>query len=70
MCLWFLSKGDIVDPSMKNTVTSLRLPDSLKRFLAWIWKYIVSVGSEWEGLEGEGPREDKGLRKGRGLPWG
>uniref|UniRef100_A0A4W2DWC2 Fatty-acid amide hydrolase 1 n=1 Tax=Bos indicus x Bos taurus TaxID=30522 RepID=A0A4W2DWC2_BOBOX len=30
-------KGDIVDPSMKNTVTSLRLPNSLKRFLAWIW---------------------------------
>ncbi|XP_060255892.1 fatty-acid amide hydrolase 1-like isoform X4 [Ovis aries] len=42
-------KGDIVDPSMKNTVTSLRLPDSLKRFLAWIWKYIeprVSQGLE------------------------
>uniref|UniRef100_A0AAA9TE34 Fatty-acid amide hydrolase 1 n=1 Tax=Bos taurus TaxID=9913 RepID=A0AAA9TE34_BOVIN len=33
-------KGDIVDPSMKNTVTSLRLPNSLKRFLAWIWKYF------------------------------
>ncbi|OWK04826.1 FAAH [Cervus elaphus hippelaphus] len=33
-------QGDIVDPSMKNTVNSLRLPDSLKRFLAWIWKYI------------------------------
>ncbi|ELR57474.1 Fatty-acid amide hydrolase 1, partial [Bos mutus] len=39
-------KGDIVDPSMKNTVTSLRLPNSLKRFLAWIWKYFVSVGSD------------------------
>ncbi|XP_055259418.1 vitamin D3 hydroxylase-associated protein-like isoform X1 [Moschus berezovskii] len=33
-------KGDIVDPSLKNSVTILRLPDSLTRFLAWIWKCI------------------------------
>lgn len=31
---------------MKNTVTSLRLPNSLKRFLAWIWKYFEPRASQ------------------------
>ncbi|XP_043317382.1 vitamin D3 hydroxylase-associated protein-like isoform X2 [Cervus canadensis] len=48
-------QGDIVDPSMKNTVNSLRLPDSLKRFLAWIWKYIEPrVSQTFEMLCGVG----------------
>lgn len=55
---------------MKNTVTSLRLPNSLKRFLAWIWKYFVSVCSEWEGLEGGGAQRGHGAQKGEGAPLG
>lgn len=49
---------------MKNTVNSLRLPDSLKRFLAWIWKYIVSVGLELGG----GAQREQGAQKGEGAP--
>lgn len=33
-------KGDIVDPCIKEMVSMLRLPNPLKRFLAWILKYI------------------------------
>ncbi|KAM6217031.1 vitamin D3 hydroxylase-associated protein-like [Rhynchocyon petersi] len=32
-------EGDIVDPSIKGMVNSLRLPDILKSFLSWILKY-------------------------------
>ncbi|XP_012577570.1 PREDICTED: fatty-acid amide hydrolase 1-like [Condylura cristata] len=32
-------EGDIVDPCVKPTVSQLRLPDALKRVLAWILKY-------------------------------
>lgn len=55
---------------MKSIVTPLRLPNSLKRFLAWIWKYFVSVGSEWEGLEGGGAQRGHGAQKGEGAPLG
>ncbi|XP_044800989.1 vitamin D3 hydroxylase-associated protein isoform X2 [Bubalus bubalis] len=48
-------KGDIVDPSMKSIVTPLRLPNSLKRFLAWIWKYFEPrVSQSLERLCGVG----------------
>ncbi|XP_020732825.2 fatty-acid amide hydrolase 1-like [Odocoileus virginianus] len=48
-------QGDILDPSMKEIVTFLRLPDSLKRFLAWIWKYIEPrVSQTWLMLYGVG----------------
>lgn len=53
---------------MKDIVTFLRLPDSLKRFLAWIWKYIVSMGLEWEGLEWGGAQRGQGAQKGEGAP--
>nr|XP_012631527.1 vitamin D3 hydroxylase-associated protein-like isoform X2 [Microcebus murinus] len=33
-------EGDIVDPSIKEMVSRLRLPDPVKRFMVWILKYI------------------------------
>ncbi|XP_006899076.1 PREDICTED: fatty-acid amide hydrolase 1 [Elephantulus edwardii] len=32
-------EGDIVDPSIKSMINSLRLPNLLKRFMSWILKY-------------------------------
>lgn len=59
-----------MDPCIKEMVSMLRLPNPLKRFLAWILKYIVSVGPGGGGVQsGRGP-ERKGLRKGKGADSG
>lgn len=55
-----------MDPSIKGLVSILRLPNPLKCFLAWILKYIVSVGPGWGRTQSrEGPREE-GSQKGEG----
>lgn len=47
-----------MDPCIKAMINNLRLPDPLKCFLAWILKYIVSVGP-WQGgiQEARSPEE-------------
>lgn len=69
--LCFHSKGDIVDPSMQGLVSQLCLPDPVKRLLAGILRFTVSLGpDQGRDLEEEGPREPKGSERGGGLSLG
>lgn len=57
-----------MDLRIKGLVSQLRLPDLLKCSLAWILKYIVSVGPGWGGIQrGRGPERRRGSERGGGL---